>query len=159
MAGTGQVQVSIPIGIWEMSEAIAFRIAGIVNEYANTRMEVWREESRIAGKGYEWVEGDGASIEVMGEAPVEPVRDWLRANDFRQVDIISNTIEEGDEYKVWEVGEKWGKVVYTGDYVTILIQVDLAYEVDSRGVERLGSVSVYPIMNTWAPSPGFAGAS
>ena len=144
---------SIPSDTWVLSEEIAFRIASIVNGYANTRMEVWREESRVTGEGYEWVEGEGASIEVVGEAPVGPVRDWLRANGFRLVDTISNTIGEGE----WEVGEKWERVVHASDGVTIIIQVDLVYEVDGRGVERLGSVSVYPVMNTWT-SPGIAGA-
>ena len=147
--GFGMASTSIPTSAWVLNEEITTGVLGVIRKYASTRVEVERDvDYSVTGEGHEWVEGVGATIEVVGEAPVEPVRDLLRNNGFRLIDTISNTIEEGDDYKEWEVGEKWEKIVHASNGVTILIQVDLVYEVDGRGVERLVNASVYPVMNT-----------
>ena len=141
-------QIKIPTKAWKATEQIACKVMSVIAKYSGVEVEVSRDvDYETEGNRFKWIEGAGASIEVKGNAPVEPVRNLLRNNGFRLIDTISNTITEENDYKEWEVGEKWEKVVRTSDGVTITIQVDLGYMESSRGAASLSSVFIYPIMN------------
>ena len=140
MASTGEI--AIPGEAWKLSEEVTREVLSIINKYTSTRVEGGRGVySRVTSGGHERVVGIGAYIEVVGEAPVGPVRDWLRANGFHLSNSISNTIDNED--RVWE---QWERTVGESGNSTVIIKVDLGYIVVGD-VGRLVIVLVYPIVD------------